>query len=180
MNDIYFYILSAILITLSVLAVISKRLILSLAAIILFIFVTGFLFLMINSIFSGILHIIISLVFIILLILLYKNNLLNLTNGNLFKTRKFWAGIIVIIAIAILVYLFSNYYISILPEANFIVFEEKAINNPILSILITTKSIFNDYFLAYIYVIFIIITAIGGISLLFKKKTDSNEGGRND
>lgn len=165
---------------LSILTVISKRLILSCLAVICLLFFTGFLFLIINSVFAGIIQLFSALLLIILLSVLNKNDLLKLCSGNLLKTRKFWAGIVILIAIAVLISLFSYYYIKILPESNFLIFDEKSLYTEVSSIFVTIKSVFIDYFLAFIYVIFIIITAIGGVSLLIKSKTDLKNGGKND
>ena len=174
-NDTFFYILSAILIITSILSIISEKIVLSMSAIICFLYTVGILFIGLNSFICGIFQVIATLFLLILFKILYKNQNKQKQNESLFRTKRFWAGICTVILLIISAGFFIYYYVNYTARENLLIYSDKAVILPSLSALISAKSIFVDYCLAYFYVVLIFVIAIGGISLLIKRKPKGDE-----
>ena len=159
----------------SVFSIISKKNVLSTISIVVFLLSGTFLFFYINSFICGIFQFITTFLLIFLFIMLYKTE--PEKNNNLFKTKRFWAGIIIILLFIIIAGLLTYYCLIQSAEGNFFIPENKAVMLPYLSALITLKSVFADYILSFIYIILIFLTSICAILLLIKRKS---KGEKND
>ena len=172
-----FYILAATLIITSILCIVSKKNILSLSLLICFLFTASILFFNLNSFICGVFQFILTLLSAFLLIILYKNLPKQKQRESLLKTKKFWVGVITVITLLLIAGLFVYCYINLSAEENLLIFSNKSVIPHDLSALITVKSVFIDYCLAYFYIMLIFVLTAGGVCLLVKRK---RKEGKND
>ena len=177
LSGTFFYTISIILIVTSILSILSSKITVSAFLIIFFMLTGALLFFGLGSFECGIFQTAATLLTAALFIILFKK-LQNLKRlENIFKTKRFWAGIFVVLVSLSLAWLFGYYYINLNAEDNLSLFDKKAVILPSLSFLVTAKSIFVDYFLSYFYMIIIFVITTGAVSLLVNVKTkeDNND-----
>ena len=168
-SNTIFYLLSAVLIFLSILIVILPKAQTAIAAAVCFFLFSGVLFILSGAYPAGIFQILVlSLLTGIILFICGKK--IGTNSENITKNPKFWTGLIFSVIIFLLIGLFIYYFNNAIFEDNTLFFSEKNDFNTYTSLWITLKSLFSDYFLAYGYMIFIVITVFGSVCLLVSKK----------
>ena len=177
-GSIIFYILAFLIIISALCTIIMPRVLWSVFCCgLFFLLISGLCFSM-NSIFLGIFQFIIFGIFIGTLFYIgaKQNKEEKFSLPFVKKPRLFWSFVfsfIMIVFIGMLVnyFLKTNSFGEILPGGN----EFNA--SKLLSIYLIVKTVFSDYFLAYILVILTLLASLVGVGILIpKKKAEDNNG----